>query len=305
MSLDFKRIFKPDYEIVSEGPVWDGRNLLFTLIQDSKIMRYNPENGKTEVFMSDTNHANGLKVDSQGRLYACEGGSRRVVRYEKNGSVTVLADKFQEKRLNMPNDLTIDDKGGIWFTDPWYEGTGGEWSKDRTQMELGHESVYRLDPRPDGSYSIQRVVFDTTRPNGILFSLDFKTLYVAQSGRLQTEKKELRAYPVKADGTLDKCTVLYDFYPYRGVDGMCLDAEGNIWATAGNRIDGGPGPMIYVFSPDGKILERHMLPEPVVKPTNCAFGGPELDTLYVTTGNGSVYEVKTGSKGRLIKFVVQ
>ncbi len=299
LSLDFKLIYKPDHDVASEGPVWNGHSLLFTLIQDSKIMKYIPESGVTEIFKTKTNFANGLMIDSQGRLYACEGGARRVVRYETDGSITVIADKFDGKRLNIPNDLAIDDKRRVWFTDPWYEGIVDTWSNDRNEMDLDHESVYRLDPQEDGSYSIKRVVFDTTRPNGILFSLDHKMLYIAQSGRLLEEKKELRAYPVNDDGTLDKYTVLHNFHPHRGVDGMCLDTDGNIWATAGNRSDGGPGPMIYVFSPDGEVLEKHLLPEPVEKPTNCTFGGSKMDILYVTTGKGSVYEAKTQTQGRL------
>jgi gluconolactonase len=156
--------------------------------------------------------------------------------------------------------------------------------------------VYRLNPQSDGSYSIARVTFDTTRPNGVLFSLDHKTLYVAQSGRDPDEKRELRAYPVKDDGSLDKYVVLHDFGAHRGIDGMVLDTEGNIVATAGNRRSG-PGPAIYVFSPSGEVIERHPLNHD--QPTNCTFGGPDLTTLYVTTGEGFLLRAFTERQGRL------
>ncbi len=296
MPWDFVLISGP-YGGTTEGPAWDGAGLLFTHIPASRIMRYDPATKTTSVFRSDTNCANGLMFDKDGALYACEGGARRVVRYERDGGVTVLADRFQGKRFNIPNDLAIDLQGRVWFTDPYYEGAGGPWSLDRANKELDHDSVYRLDPQPDGTWSVTRVTFDTTRPNGILFSLDYKTLYVAQSGRNPDEKRQLRAYPVNEDGSLGPCKVLHDFGPHRGIDGMCLDVEGNIIATAGYR-QGGPGPSIYVFSPTGEVLERH--PVPVDRPTNCTFGGPGLNVLYVTTGEGYVFQAITRRQGRLL-----
>ena len=281
---------------VTEGPAWDGAALLFTHIPTSRIMRYDPQTRSSSVFRPDTNHANGLMFDPDGVLYACEGGARRVVRYESDGSTTVLADGFQGSKLNIPNDLAIDPQGRVWFTDPYYEGAGGPWSEDRANKELDHDSVYRLDPRDDGPWAITRATFDTTRPNGLLFSLDHRTLYVAQSGRLPEEERQLRAYPVKADGDLDTHHVIHDFGAHRGIDGMCLDVEGNIVATAGYR-QGGPGPMIYVFSPSGQVLETH--PLNVDRPTNCTFCDADLTTLYVTTGDGHLLRAFTNRQGRL------
>ncbi len=283
------------YGGTTEGPTWDCNGLLFTHIPASRIMRYDPDTGSTTVYRSDTNNANGLMLDPKGALYACEGGARRVVRYEADGSTTVLADSFQNQRLNIPNDLAIDLRGRVWFTDPYYEGSAGPWSEDRSNKELGHDSVYRLDTH-DGEWSISRVTFDTTRPNGLLFSLDHRTLYVAQSGREPEEKRELRAYPVRSDGSLGAFKVLYDFGTNRGIDGMCLDTEGNIIATAGWKR-GGPGPMVYVFSPTGDVLEAH--PMPVDRPTNCTFGDAELRTLYVTTIEGHLFRAYTERQGRL------
>ena len=295
MSWDFVIVSGP-HGGVTEGPAWDGSGLLFTHIPASRILRYDPATRGAEEFRTETNYANGLMFDSEGRLYACEGDARRMVRYEADGSTTVLADGFEGQKLNIPNDVAVDDRRRVWFTDPYYEGAAGPWSESRANKELDHDSVYRLDPQAGGGWSHSRVTFDTTRPNGLLFSLDHKTLYVAQSGRERDEKRELRGYPVQADGSLGTATVLHDFGAGRGIDGMVLDTEGNIVATAGS-LAGGPGPMIYVFSPSGKVLEMHRLP--VDRPTNCTFGDTDLRTLYVTTGDGYLLRAFTERQGRL------
>jgi gluconolactonase len=286
------------YGKVSEGPIWNGHYLLYTRIQQSRIMKYDPATGVVSVFKEDTNHSNGLAYDEQERIYACEGGdgegSRRVVRYEADGTRTVICDNFEGKRLNIPNDVVIDAQGSVWFTDPFYEGAAGPWSADRTHMDLDHESVYRCDPQSDGGWKTTRVTFDTTRPNGLLFSLDKQTLYVAQSGREPHEKRELRAYPVRTDRSLGPAEVLHDFGAHRGIDGMRLDIEGNIVATAGYEL-GGPGPSLYVFSPSGAVIERHPFPAP--RPTNCCFGEAGLETLFVTNIDGRLYRARTGRKG--------
>lgn len=300
MNWNFE-LLDPPYGGVSEGPVWNGSYLLFTHIQQSLILRYDPATRRVTRERENTNYANGLAYDAAGNLYACVGGgdenSRRVVRYEAGGGETVLADGFEGKRLNIPNDLVVDPQGRVWFTDPFYEGAAGPWSKDRTHKDLDHDSVYRLDSAEGGKWSIVRVTFDTTRPNGLLFSADFSTLYVAQSGRTADEKRQLRAYPVRADGTLGEASVLHDFGAHRGIDGMCLDAEGNIVATAGWE-QGGPGPSIYVFAPDGRVVERH--PVPCTRPTNCCFGEADLETLFVTTIEGHLFRARTGRRGHVL-----
>ena len=282
---------------VAEGPAWDGSGLLFTHIPASVIYRYDPATGATSPYRRGTNCANGLLFDAQGRLYACEGGARRVVRYDPDGP-TVLADGFQGRKLNIPNDLAIDLEGDVWFSDPFYAGAGGPWSVDRSHKELDHESVYRLGRAPGGGWSIHRAAFSTTRPNGLLFSLDYKTLYVAQTGGEPEapNRHQLLAYPVNSDRALGAREVLHDFGAGRGIDGMALDSEGNIVATAGWRA-GGPGPSIYVFSPGGEVVERH--PLPFDNPTNCTFGGDDLATLYVTTLQGHLLRAETERRGRL------
>lgn len=276
----------------TEGPAWDGKAVLFSDIPTSRILRYDPATRETTVYRKGTHEGNGLMFDAQGHLYGCQGGSggRRIVRYEPNEEVTVIADQFEGRRLNSPNDLAFDRLGRLWFTDPRY----GDF---RTDMELEHESVFRADPQPDGSWSLHRVTFDTTRPNGLLISPDGGTLYVAQSEYGVDKKRELRAYPIHGDGSAGEYRVLHNFYPHRGIDGMCLDAEGNIVATAGWN-ESGPGPMLYVFAPSGRVLETH--PVPFDRPTNCTWGGPELSTLYVTVATGHLLAVDTNRRGFLI-----
>jgi len=277
----------------TEGPAWDGAGLFFSDIPSSRILCFHPSSGAVTVHREETHAGNGLTLDGEGRLYGCQGGAepygagRRVVRYEAEGAVTVIADQFEGKRLNSPNDLVFDRHGRLWFTDPRY----GDFRDD---MELDHESVLRADPQPDGSWSLHRVTFDTTRPNGLLISHDQSTLYVAQSEYGIDRKRELRAYPILADGSLGEHRVLHNFYPHRGIDGMCLDADGNIVATAG-WDQSGPGSMIYIFAPSGRVLETH--PVPFDRPTNCTWGGEDLSTLYVTVATGHLLRAQTGRRG--------
>lgn len=289
MSWTFERVAGP-YEF-TEGPVWDGEGVVFTDIPNDRIMRYDPGSGTCTEFHTETNGANGLKFGPDGRLYACEGDAHRIAQYERRGAggemkTKTIVDEYEGGRLNAPNDLAFDDAGRLWFTDPDYH--------DRDGLELGHESVYRVDPDSGGGWEITRVTRDTTKPNGILVSTDGDSLYVAQSEYGVGNDRELRSYPIRDDGTLDEYEVLHNFYPHRGIDGMCLDDEGNIVATAGWE-ESGPGPMLYVFAPNGRVLETH--PFPSVQPTNCAFGGDELRTLFVTSADGCLYRAETDRTG--------
>ncbi len=280
----------------TEGPAWDGESLLFSDIPSSRILRYDPCSGETGVYREGTNEGNGLMFDRNGHLYGCQGGAgaevpgRRVVRYEPGGAQSVIADRLDGVRLNSPNDLAFDPSGRLWFSDPRY-------GEERDDMVLGHESVLRADPMPDGSWSVRRVTWDTTRPNGLLVSPDGGTLYVAQSEYGLDRKRELRAYAIHDDGSLGEHRVLHNFYPHRGIDGMCLDVDGNIVATAGWEASG-PGPMIYVFSPSGRVLETH--PVPFDRPTNCTWGGADLSALYVTVGTGHLLRALTDRRGYLV-----
>jgi gluconolactonase len=277
---------------ITEGPVWDGAGLLYTAIAENEIRRYDPATGAITTVHRDTGGANGLALGPDGALYACAGTGRAMVRHGADGTRTVLADRFEGRRLNSPNDLAFDGAGGIWFTDPRY-------GDDHSDRELDHDSVYRIAPPAGGAgaWTIQRLTFDTTRPNGLLLSWDELTLYVAQSDYSADSVRQLRAYPIQPDGTLGAPTVLHDFGEARGIDGMCWDATGAIVATCGWELSG-PGSRIAIFATDGTVLEEH--PLPAGRPTNCAFGEADLATLYVTTLDGRLYRVpNTGRRGYL------
>jgi len=258
-------------------------------------MRYDPKSGALGEWRTGTNRTNGLAFDEQGRLFGCCSGGRTIVRFDPDGRIVTIADRVEGKKLNTPNDLAIDRKGRIWFTNPWNEG-----NIDATErQELDNRSVLRADPQPDGSYTVDRVTFDTTQPNGVLVSQDQSTLYVAESGYASDVNRELRAYPIREDGSLGTYSTLFTWGAdakglHRGIDGMCLDRDGNIVATAGWEVSGA-GPMIYVFTPRGRVLETH--PVPANRPTNCCFGGPDLTTLFVTTTQGHFFKAQTDRVG--------
>ena len=283
------------YGGVSEGPVWDGEAILFTHIPSSRIMRYDPNSGEISEARTGTNHTNGLAFDNRGNLFGCCSGGRAIVRFDDDAIVPV-ADRVDEQKLNTPNDLAIDRSGRIWFTNPWNAG-----NIDPSEVEeLENRSVLRADPQPDGSYTVTRVTFDTTMPNGVLVSPDQRTLYLAESNSDRIDlNRELRAYPINGDGSLGSFRTVHTFghdadAVHRGIDGMCLDADGNIVATAGWEL-GGPGPMIYIFSPAGRVLETH--PIACNRPTNVCFGGPGLTTLYTTSTDGHFYRAETDRVG--------
>jgi gluconolactonase len=296
MPWKFELLLKPETEQnITEGPVWDGECILFTQIRKNRILRYDPKTDGISEWRTGTNRTNGLAYDENGRLFGCCSGGRSIVRFDPDGKNAVIADRIGGKRLNTPNDLAIDRKGRIWFTNPINEGN---WDKTEVS-ELEDRSVLRADPQADGSYTVTRVVFDVTQPNGILVSPDQRTLYVAESGSARGIPRQLRAYPIREDGSLGAYDALFTWGedargPHRGIDGMCLDAEGNIVATAG-YYNAGPGPMIYVFSPTGRVLETHPVAAP--RPTNCCFGGRDLTTLFVTSTNGHFFKAKTDRVG--------
>lgn len=286
MSWEFERVAGP-YGF-TEGPVWDGDGIVFSDMPNDTIWRYDCRTGECTDYKSDTSGANGLKFDSHGRLYACEMVGRQVTQYHE-GTRTPIATHYEGNRLNSPNDLAIDADDRIWFTDPFYD-TG--WEPDDKTLELGHRSVYRVDP-DRGVESIERMTTDTTNPNGILLSPSEERLYVAQSD--YDGDFELRAYPIGA-GSIGDYEVLHDFAPHRGIDGMCLDEDGNIVATCGHE-EGGKGPRIEVFAPDGEILATHPSPDPL--PTNCCFGDDDLKSLFLTGSDGSLYRARTDLRGYL------
>ena len=291
MNSDFQWEQIADHGSITEGPVWDGSGLIYSQVPASKAWRWDAATGENTVWRENTNNANGMQFDRSGRLFACEGGSNRVVEINvdsPNDDPTVVAQGAAGSPLNMPNDLAIGAKGRIYFSDPNY-------SADPNNRP--NESVYMAEHTFGGNWTLKQVTFDTARPNGVLLSPDQQSLYVADSHPDSVHRRELRAYDINADGTLGAHRVLFDFGVGRGIDGMTLTTSGHIIATAGSHASG-PGPMLYVFNDSGLVVSSHRAPED--SPTNCTFGGNALDELFVTFLTGHVYRVRnTGYVGNL------
>ena len=291
----FERVTEA-YPAAGGGLAWDGSAVLFTLPETDRIVRHDPRTGQTSDFRKYTNRTHGLAFSPRGELYGCQQLSRRIVRFNADGTTTPMTYKFSDGGYhNMPYDLAFDRKHRIWFSDPMHRLPASGPARPHPKQQ----SVLRLEQLPDRTWILKRMTSDTGRPNGILVSADQKTLYLADS---DDDKAELRAYPIDAEGELRNYTVLHTWGEdhrgrHRGVDGMCLDADGNIVACAGSSRTG-PGPMVYVFTPTGRILETHPTP---VDPVNCTFGDADLTTLYMTSVGGGLYRVRgSGRKGWLI-----
>lgn len=263
----------------AEGPVWfaAGRYLLWSDIPNNRIMRYDETDGVVSVFREPCGNTNGHTVDRQGRLVSCEHSGRRVSRTEFDGSVTTIADKWQGKRLNSPNDVVVKSDGSIWFTDPSY-GIDSDYEGNKAVSEIGACNVYRVDP---GTGEVDAVVTDMVRPNGLAFSLDESQLYVVDTGRTHGEHHpaHMRVFDVvdgkklRGDKVFAECTAgLFD--------GFRLDEEGNIWTSAGDGV--------HCYAPDGTLIGKVKVPEVVA---NVCFGGAKRNCLYIT-GTTSLYMVR-------------
>jgi gluconolactonase len=278
-----------------EGPTVDsGGNVYFTDIMTQRIMRFSRE-GVLSVYREQSNVANGLVIDPQGRLIAAEGalsataqrnglalkGIPRVTRTDlKTGRVEILAETYQGMPLSGPNDVTIDGRGRLYFTD------------------FGGGAVYRID----APGQLQRILAapDIQRPNGIQVSPDDSTLYVVEANGAEGGARMIRAYDLLPDGTVLNMRVHYNFYPGRSADGISVDAQGNLYAAAGmhrtrstaETLDTACG--VYVISPAGRLLRFIPIPEDYI--TNTAFGGPDMKTLYITAGK-TLYTVRTDIPG--------
>jgi len=256
----------------TEGPVWIGSGesgyLLFSDIPANKIYRWAPGEDLS-VWRSPSGNSNGLLLDSQGRLLACEHGGRRVSLALDSGEVVTLCDSYKGGRLNSPNDVALGADGSLWFTDPPY-GLG----KQKPEQPANY--VFRLAP---GAKEPAAVVDDFHRPNGIVFSPDKKVLYVSDSGR----PHHIRSFRVAGE-SLEEIGVFATISP-GGPDGMCVDTMGRLYSTAGDGV--------HVFSPDGILIGKILTPR---IPTNCCFGGSEWKTLYITA-RPDVYAVKLKVKG--------
>ena len=276
----------------TEGPTVDrDGNVYFTEIINQRIMKLGTD-GMLSVYREKSNVANGLLLDPQGRLIACEGGlferpgvkvkgTPRVTRTDlKTGKVDVLAASYQGKPFDAPNDVTIDGKGRLYFTD------------------LAGAAVYRIDP----SGTVVRILAapDVQRPNGIQVSPDDRTLYLIEANQAPGGARLIRAYDLQPDGTVRNMRVHYNFSPGRSADGMSIDTQGNLYASAGmNQLRGSAETLdtktgVYVISPQGKLLKFIPIAEDFI--TNNAFGGADMKTLYVTAGK-TLYKVRTDIPG--------
>src|SRR5690606_24797633 len=240
------------------SPAW--RTVLFSDIQNDRVLSYDEASGAVGVWRSPGGYANGRTVDRAGRMLQCEHGSRSVTRTEPDGTVTVLADRWEGNRFNSPNDLVEHSDGSVWFTDPTY-GIQSDYEGFAADPEIGGNHVYRRDP--DGT--VTRVAADLAQPNGLAFSADERTLYVTD-----TERAHLRRFDVGPDGALTGGEVLATC-DAGAWDGVRVDTAGRIWGAAHDGL--------HVLDPDGTLLGRLLLPEVC---SNLTFGGPKRNVLYVT-----------------------
>lgn len=256
--------------IWSEGPVWlpADNALLWSDIPNNRVLRWSAADGEVTERYRPADFANGHTLDHDGRVLACEHGTRRVARYERDGSRTTIVDRYEGKRLNSPNDLVVASDGAIWFTDPPY-GIVSDREGHTADSELGHCYVFRFDRRTG---VLEIVSGDLTDPNGLAFSPDERTLYVSDTsaGRLPNGNHHILAFDVINRRALANPRVFRVIEP--GVsDGFRVDREGNVWTSAGDGI--------HVLAADGTELGRILLPEPA---SNCTFGGPGGRTLFIT-----------------------
>jgi len=299
----FDKLVPPDAKIEklvggfswAEGPVWlkqDGGILVFSDVPNNVVHRYKPGESKVTDFLRPSGYtgqkrrsgepgSNGLTVDAKGRLLLCQHGDRRVARLEEDGKQTALADRFEGKRFNSPNDLAVHSSGDVYFTDPPY---GLEKGVDDPAKEIPFQGVYRIK----SSGEVVLLTKEITRPNGIAFSPDEKTLYVCNS---DPKIPVIYAFEVKEDGSIGEQRVFFDAKKWmdkglKGLpDGLKVDVEGNLFAT-------GPGG-VFVLTPKGEYLGRI---DPQVATANCGFG--EDGSVLYLTADKSLCKIKTNTKGR-------
>jgi gluconolactonase len=268
----------------AEGPAYfaAGRYLVWSDIPNDRQMRWDETSGVTGVFRFPAGYTNGNTVDRQGRLVSCEHGGRRVSRTEIDGTVTTIADRYDGKRLNSPNDVVVKSDDTIWFTDPAY-GIESDYEGHRAESEIGDCHVYRVDP---ATGEVQIAADDFVRPNGIAFSPDERKLYVSDTGATHGPDgpRHIRVFDVAGDNTLSGgevfATCTAGFF-----DGFRLDEDGRIWTSAGDGV--------HCYDPDGTLLGKVLVPEQVA---NVEFGGIKRNRLFVC-GTTSLYSIMLAVNG--------
>ena len=273
----------------AEGPVWfgDGRYLLFSDIPNNRMLRWLEDTGEVTVFRSPSNYSNGNYRDHQGRLLTCEHDTRRLTRTEHDGTITVLMDQFQGKKLNAPNDLAVHSDGAIWFTDPGY-GIMSNYEGHKAAFELP-TNVYRLDPN---TRQVTVVASDMDKPNGICFSPDEKKLYIVDTGvpKHAGDPHPIRVYDVEDGARLKNGRLFVNMAPGSS-DGIRCDVDGNVWSAAGWAGEGYNG--VHVFAPEGALIGKIHLPETCA---NLCFGGSKKNRLFMAASQ-SLYSLYVGTQG--------
>ena len=264
----------------AEGPVWmgDWNCLLFSDIPNNRILRWSQDQG-LQTYRDPSNFSNGHTRDRQGRLVSCEHGGRRVTRTEWDGTIKVLADSYQGKRLNSPNDVVVTTDGAIWFSDPHY-GIGTNYEGYKADQELPCH-VYRIDP---GTGGLEAVLTDFNCPNGLCFSPDERLLYVADTGRMyHPDPQHIRVFDM-GSGRPRGGRIFHTISP-GCADGIRVDSEGNLWSSAGDGV--------HCLAPDGTLLGRIKVPEIV---SNVCFGGRARQQLFITATT-SLYAISLNRVG--------
>jgi gluconolactonase len=266
----------------AEGPAYLDGGVVWSDIPNDRMLRWDEATGAVSVFRAPSDFANGNTLDPQGRLVTCEHGTRRVTRTEADGSITVLADRFDGKRLNSPNDVVVRSDGSVWFTDPSY-GIDSDEEGYQADSEIGACHVYRVDP---GSGEVRIAADDFVMPNGLAFSIDERRLYVSDTGATKIDggPAHIRVFDVGDDGSLSGGEVFAT--STAGLfDGFRFDTDGRLWTSAGDGV--------HCLDPDGTLIGKVRLGE---ETANVVFGGPGRDRLFITA-TSSLYAVALAVRG--------
>lgn len=292
MAWNFERVAGP-FRGRTGGLAWDGSAMLFSAVGEERIMRYDPRANETTQFRWWTGRTNGIAIAGDGSVFGAQEAGRRVVHFLNDGSTVQTRDLLDGAHHNQPVDVQVDSKGQVWVADPL--NAQAPYGPPAYPF-LAHESVLRLDSYGPGLWRLARVTHDTVGPRGVLLSADEKTLYVADGDHARGHVCQLHAYPLSEHGSAGTRRTLVNLaFGERGIEGLCLDAGGNIVACMGWNKSGTP-PMVVVISPMGTIIESH--PAPADEPMRVAFGDAGLASLYLTAADGALYRAAdTGRRG--------